>query len=111
MTTRINRFGFTLSTGVSDRSYGVPVTKFAGLPASVISRARHVLVNLEQRRPSEVDSVGEITGDLPSFSDQESYPAGAESAIETLLRDIRTDELSPREALQILYKLKGSVPN
>ncbi len=97
--------------GASDRSYGVQVAKLAGLPAAVIRRARHVLANLEQRRPAEVDSVGEIANDLPLFSDHESFSAGAESAIETLLKDIHPDELSPREALQILYKLKESAAN
>ncbi|MCY4152019.1 MAG: DNA mismatch repair protein MutS [Aestuariivita sp.] len=97
--------------GASDRSYGVQVAKLAGLPASVVARAHHVLVNLEQRCSTDFCSVEKIASELPLFSGQVSSPADAQSVVEELLQDIHPDELSPREALQLLYKLKEAVPN
>ena len=89
--------------GAADRSYGVQVAKLAGLPKAVISRARAVLNMLEKR---ERESAGQaIIDDLPLFG--AIQPAQAQvSEVETLLADISPDELSPREALALIYDLK-----
>ena len=95
--------------GAADRSYGVQVAKLAGLPASVVERARVVLETLEQ---SERDGSGGARGlvdDLPLFAAPSAPPkppgAGA-SPVTERLSDIHPDELSPREALELLYELK-----
>jgi DNA mismatch repair protein MutS len=93
--------------GAADRSYGVQVAQLAGLPASVVARARDVLDMLEQGS-REGGSKIQID-DLPLFAaappPQPKAPAGPSPA-EEMLAAIHPDELSPREALEMLYKLK-----
>ncbi|AUQ72274.1 DNA mismatch repair protein MutS [Phaeobacter inhibens] len=93
--------------GAADRSYGVQVAQLAGLPGSVVARARDVLDMLEEGSRS---GTGKIQiDDLPLFAaappPQAAAPVGP-SPIETLLDDIHPDDLSPREALEALYRLK-----
>ncbi len=92
--------------GAADRSYGVQVAKLAGLPKPVIIRARAVLDMLEKR---ERESTGQVLiDDLPLFGAAQPAPV-QESEVETLLAEISPDELSPREALALLYELKGKL--
>ena len=96
-----------VGNGAADRSYGVQVAKLAGLPAAVLSRAKDVLHQLEK---------GEVAGkatklidDLPLFSvalAREAENSHQTSKIEEALKAINPDELSPREALEELYRLK-----
>lgn len=94
--------------GPADRSYGVQVAKLAGVPAPVVVRAREVLDRLESKdqSPAKLD-------DLPLFAVSQavavtSGPArAAPSAVETSLADLDVDGMSPREALEALYRLKG----
>ncbi len=91
--------------GAADRSYGIQVAKLAGLPASVVRRARKVLADLEASRPSgTLDS-------LPLFSYEPHEPAAA--AARDALRDavaaLDPDEMSPRDAHAALYALKRLV--
>ncbi|MDC0659278.1 DNA mismatch repair protein MutS [Leisingera sp. SS27] len=96
--------------GAADRSYGVQVAQLAGLPASVVARARDVLDMLEQGS-REGGSKIQID-DLPLFAaappPQPKAPASPSPA-EELLAGIHPDDLSPREALEMLYKLKEAV--
>ncbi|WP_199535925.1 DNA mismatch repair protein MutS [Phaeobacter inhibens] len=93
--------------GAADRSYGVQVAQLAGLPGSVVARARDVLDMLEEGSRS---GAGKIQiDDLPLFAAAPPPQAAAAvgpSPIETLLNDIHPDDLSPREALEALYRLK-----
>ena len=89
--------------GAADRSYGVQVAKLAGLPKPVITRARAVLDMLEKREREGTGKV--LIDDLPLFGAAQPAPVH-ESEVETLLADISPDELSPREALALLYELK-----
>jgi DNA mismatch repair protein MutS len=94
--------------GAADRSYGIQVAKLAGLPAAVIERAKQVLAELEaQDRMSRSDR---LIDDLPLFS-AVARPAPPPSnptadAIVKALADLHPDEMSPREALDVLYALK-----
>jgi DNA mismatch repair protein MutS len=94
--------------GAADRSYGVQVAQLAGLPASVIARARVVLEALEKGEREGGATQKTLIDDLPLFSVQPRKPAAAAtiSAVEEALKDILPDELTPREALDLLYKLK-----
>ncbi|MHA6264289.1 DNA mismatch repair protein MutS [Arenibacterium sp. CAU 1754] len=96
--------------GAADRSYGVQVAQLAGLPKSVVARARVVLDALEKGEREGGAKQKALIDDLPLFSAaQPPAPAPAPSKIsevETLLSDIHPDELTPREALDVLYKLK-----
>jgi len=97
--------------GAADRSYGVQVAKLAGLPQAVIERARVVLEALEKSDREGGGRREVIIDDLPLFSAAASpapapAPAGR-SEVETRLADILPDELSPREALDLIYELKA----
>ncbi|HIP23435.1 MAG TPA: DNA mismatch repair protein MutS, partial [Rhodobacteraceae bacterium] len=89
--------------GAADRSYGVQVAKLAGLPKPVITRARAVLDMLEKRDREGTGQV--LIDDLPLFGAVQPLPE-PESEVENMLADISPDELSPREALALLYELK-----
>lgn len=90
--------------GAADRSYGVQVAKLAGVPGPVVARAREVLDRLEGEK-----TAGASLTDLPLFAVAE--PPAPEplrsSAVDDALKGIEPDELTPREALEALYRLKG----
>jgi DNA mismatch repair protein MutS len=93
--------------GAADRSYGVQVAKLAGLPERVIARAQTVLTALEKGEREGGDRKA-VIDDLPLFA---AVPAPAPkpakgSVVEARLKEIHPDELTAREALQILYDLK-----
>ena len=88
--------------GAADRSYGVQVAKLAGVPPSVVGRAREVLDRLEADKASSIR-----LDDLPLFAVHEPEPVFGPSPTDEALADINPDELSPREALEALYRLKG----
>ncbi len=95
--------------GAADRSYGIQVAKLAGLPGPVIARARQVLARLEksQGKPNI-----EILDDLPLFAalqpaaPVEPVPAAA-SEIAKALDELDPDSMTPRDALDALYRLKS----
>ncbi len=94
--------------GAADRSYGVQVAQLAGLPTSVVARARDVLNMLEAGSRGGVAPKVQID-DLPLFAAPPVPLASTPpktSASDTLLETITPDELTPREALDMLYKLK-----
>lgn len=97
--------------GAADRSYGVQVARLAGLPHAVVERAKVVLEALEKGdrdRPSQKA----LIDDLPLFRAVKPEPAVriAASAVEARLKEISPDDLSPKEALGLLYELKGLLP-
>ncbi|AJE44936.1 DNA mismatch repair protein MutS [Celeribacter indicus] len=98
--------------GKADRSYGVQVARLAGLPPAVVKRARTVLDALEKGQADNAARPKAIIDDLPLFAAQPPAPAPAapkESAVEKKLAGVSPDELSPREALQLLYDLKALI--
>lgn len=95
--------------GAADRSYGVQVARLAGLPSSVIERAKVVLEALE-KGDRDRPSAKALIDDLPLFRLAPAAPVAvtaAPSEVEARLKGISPDELSPREALALLYELKG----
>jgi DNA mismatch repair protein MutS len=97
--------------GAADRSYGVQVAQLAGLPASVVARARDVLDMLEKGSRENGGAKIQID-DLPLFAaappPQPTAAPKGPSPVEELLDSIHPDDLSPREALEMLYKLKDT---
>ncbi|MEP5366907.1 DNA mismatch repair protein MutS, partial [Parvibaculum sp.] len=93
--------------GAADRSYGIQVAKLAGLPSPVIARAQSVLSTLEKGNDREARA--KLIDDLPLFSAtaRPDAPPAEESAAEAELKAINPDDLTPKEALELLYKLKG----
>lgn len=96
-------FTHHVTEGSADKSYGIHVAKLAGLPASVIDRAKSVLDSLTSDTPTS-----RVSADLPLFTAQTPTPP-QKSALEQALKDIDPDSLSPREALDALYKLKNKL--
>ncbi len=95
--------------GAADRSYGVQVARLAGLPPSVVDRARVVLEALEKGEREGAKHQALIE-DLPLFSAPQQAPpptASVQSPMERRLKAIHPDELTPREALEFLYELKS----
>src|SRR5713226_6748244 len=88
-----------IAPGSADRSYGIHVAKLAGLPPAVITRATTVLETLEKGEQS--GALARLAEDLPLFSLARRPDAAASkpSAVEMAVGDIRSDELTPREAL------------
>ena len=95
--------------GAADRSYGIQVAKLAGLPASVIERAKVVLAKLEQ----EDRAAPKGFEDLPLFAvpsrpaQEMQHPAG--DLLAAALAALNPDDLSPREAMDALYMLKDKL--
>ena len=97
-----------VAAGAADRSYGIHVAKLAGLPAAAVARAEEVLAQLEQGE--QAGALARLADDLPLFSAAAvaPEPAAAEaSAVEARLDEIHPDELTPRQALELLYELKA----
>jgi DNA mismatch repair protein MutS len=94
--------------GAADRSYGVQVARLAGLPAAVVERARLVLETLEQGERQGGARPKALIDDLPLFRAVPAPPpAGPRaSAVEERLRSVHPDELTPIEALRLVYDLR-----
>ena len=98
-----------VAPGAADRSYGIQVAKLAGLPSSVIERARLVLAKLEQ----EDRAAPKGFEDLPLFATPYKAPQAAPDAAHELVVSavaaLNPDEMSPREAMEALYTLKAKL--
>ncbi|MBZ9760421.1 DNA mismatch repair protein MutS [Mesorhizobium sp. CA8] len=94
--------------GAADRSYGVQVARLAGLPEEVVARAKEVLHQLEEGEVS--GKTNRLVDDLPLFSvavKREAPKPVKSDALGDALGAINPDEMTPREALEALYRLKG----
>ncbi|MBK3731798.1 DNA mismatch repair protein MutS [Azospirillum brasilense] len=105
-----------VTAGAADRSYGIHVAKLAGLPGAVVGRAEEVLTILESGDQNA--AIHRLAEDLPLFSAalKRPPPAPAVSApaappepsrVEEALKSIDPDSLTPRQALDELYRLRG----
>jgi DNA mismatch repair protein MutS len=96
--------------GAADRSYGVQVAQLAGLPPTVIARARVVLEALESGEREGGATQKTLIDDLPLFSAKPTPLATKPKASPALalLDDIHPDDLTPRDALTLIYKLKDA---
>lgn len=95
--------------GAADRSYGVQVAQLAGLPPMVVERARNVLSALEKGEREGASRQKAMIDDLPLFASMPTTPVpkqNAQSDVELSLDGIYPDDLSPKQALQVLYDLK-----
>lgn len=90
-------FLHSVQEGPASQSYGLQVAQLAGVPAPVIQAAKRHLLQLEQQGISNG-----IQGDLFVEAPQ----AAAPSALEEALLEVEPDELSPKAALELVYKLR-----
>ncbi|HEX6590964.1 MAG TPA: DNA mismatch repair protein MutS, partial [Moraxellaceae bacterium] len=94
-------FLHSVKEGPASQSYGLQVAQLAGIPAAVIANARHKLAQLENQ---EVRT--QLASQPASAPQQNDLFASGPSRVERKLGDINPDELTPREALDLLYALK-----
>ncbi|MCP4645908.1 MAG: DNA mismatch repair protein MutS [bacterium] len=92
-------FLYRIAEGGADHSYGIQVAKLAGLPSTVLKRAREILESLEA---GDTASVG-LPQQMYLFGSQQ---APGPSQVEKELEAVDPDGLSPREAQELIYHLK-----
>lgn len=100
--------------GAADRSYGIQVARLAGLPASVVARARDVLAKLEDA--DRKNPASQLIDDLPLFQvavrrEEAARASSGPSKVEEALKALNPDDMTPREALDALYALKKELSN
>jgi DNA mismatch repair protein MutS len=88
-----------LQPGPASRSYGIQVARLAGMPTGVLNHARHALAALEKQQERSREQV-----DL--FAPPPAVEAAGPSPVEAALGAIDPDALTPRDALDALYRLK-----
>jgi DNA mismatch repair protein MutS len=95
--------------GPASQSYGLAVAQLAGVPAEVVRRARALLTQLEQRAAGVQPQLDLFAaGDAALAAAQIEPPPGPEAdELRERLGATDIDELSPREALALLYELKA----
>jgi DNA mismatch repair protein MutS len=95
-----------VGAGIAERSYGIQAAKLAGIPAVVIARATEVLKRLEDGR--QQPQKRHLIDELPLFSAtlKMAEPEIKKDDLRKRLADLVPDEVSPREALTIIYELK-----
>lgn len=95
-----------VSDGPADRSYGIAVAKLAGLPPPVLARAGQVLEKLEKGR-AETGWLAAGLGEMPLFGAALDAAEAKVDAVRDRLSGMDIDALTPRQALDLLYELKG----
>jgi DNA mismatch repair protein MutS len=99
-----------VAPGTADRSYGIHVARLAGLPEVVLRRAEEVLHRLEEGEARSTPA--RLADDLPLFAAMRHPPAAPAEAghkpteIERILEGVKPDEMTPRDALELVYRLK-----
>ncbi|MEO5659216.1 MAG: DNA mismatch repair protein MutS [Polaromonas sp.] len=88
-----------IEPGPASKSYGIAVAKLAGVPAAVVNHARHALAALETQQ-------SQASAQVDLFALPPQAPAPEQTALDMELATIDPDTLSPREALDALYRLK-----
>jgi len=96
-------FMHAVKDGPADRSFGLQVAALAGLPKSVVRQARGRLAELEQRGDAPRPSLAPDALDLPQ---QIGLFAPSSAALDALA-SLEPDELSPKQAMEALYRLKA----
>ena len=95
-----------VASGPADRSYGLAVARLAGLSPAVVGRAKDVLKRLEAGRAA-TGGLAAGLDDLPLFAAAANAEQETPDPLRTALGEIDADALSPREALEQIYRLKG----
>ena len=94
-----------LAEGPADRSYGLAVARLAGLPPAVLKRAKDVLARLEAGK-AKTGGIAAGLDDLPLFAAVATQEEEKVDPLLVAIAAIDADALSPREALDHIYRLK-----
>ena len=95
-------FMYHVKNGPANQSYGIQVARLAGLPSDVLSTAQNKLRGLEAQQ-------SQITNDSPQSSMDFNQADAKPSAVEQELQNLDPDQLSARQALDLLYQLKSKL--
>ncbi|WP_448660562.1 DNA mismatch repair protein MutS [Sphingomonas sp. CJ99] len=95
-----------LAEGPADRSYGLAVARLAGMPPATIARAKAVLAKLEAGR-ERTGGIAAGLDDLPLFAAMAQAEPEPANPLREAVATLDVDALTPREALEQLYRLKG----
>ena len=95
-----------VAPGAADRSYGIHVARLAGLPEAVLARAEEVLALLEQGEQAAV--AARLANDLPLFQAR-PQPEPEPEPLRARLTGIKPDDLTPRDALELVYALHAGL--
>jgi DNA mismatch repair protein MutS len=98
-------FLHSVKEGPANQSYGLQVAALAGIPKSVTVQARRYLTELERERDA-LRSYNSPQGELPLFTPSAAPHPVQESAVLTALRAADPNTLSPRDALDVLFRLQ-----
>ncbi len=90
--------------GGADDSYGIEVAKLAGVPQAIITRAKEILADLENGGSGKVEIIKEENNDM-----QLSFMNTVQSPVIDKLKTVDVNTLTPIEAMNMLYELKGMI--
>jgi DNA mismatch repair protein MutS len=95
--------------GIADKSYGIHVASIAGVPKNVVKRATELLKNFEKNIDSKNENDKQEIPAYDAVSEQMEllYSPPANMALLQRLREINLNDITPKNALDILYELKG----
>jgi DNA mismatch repair protein MutS len=96
-----------VAPGPADRSYGIQVAKLAGLPKSAVDRARTILARLEASKGQPNRELAETMPLFNAVTDEAPQTAPVPAPAEQLLASLDIDNLTPKQALDLLYQLKA----
>jgi DNA mismatch repair protein MutS len=99
-------FLHTVEAGAASKSYGIEVAKLAGLPGSVIARAREVLKLHERAESQQAGALARGAGELAAPAMQMTMFTPLSQKIVDRLAKVDLDGLTPREALNLLSELQ-----
>ena len=99
-------FLYEVERGAANRSYGIHVARLAGLPQAVIERAKDVLETIETG--DNATSLARLADELPLFevAQRNARDVAPISALRQAVDDVMPDQLTPRQALDLVYRLK-----
>ena len=98
-------FLHSVKEGPANQSYGLQVAALAGIPRTVITQARRYLTELERERDA-MRSFNSPQAELPLFTPPNAVGCSRDTAVLDALNAIDPETLSPRNALDALYRLK-----
>ncbi len=98
-------FMYSVNDGPASQSYGLQVARLAGIPQAVIEVARNKLISLEEDEIRRDGSPQQANLFMPPA------PVTDKSEIEERLSGVNVDDLSPRQALELIYELKAMGPD
>ncbi len=102
-------FMHRVEEGPANQSYGLQVAQLAGVPQGVIARAREKLAQLEQQEVDQGSRTAQRLGDHPPMPQQNDLFASAPHPLVEELGGLALDDLTPRQALALLYRWRESL--